>query len=87
MSQKGGYIWSQRESFKSHEFVAEKDINYPILLGGDSVAMFMRELGNKIGALPFTAVVDDQGQIIATHQGEWLEKGIVRGGHQGKMLS
>ena len=57
-----------------HEFVAEKDINYPILLGGDSVAMFMRELGNKIGALPFTAVVDDQGQIIATHQGEWLEK-------------
>ena len=53
------------------DFVAKTEINYPILLGGDDVAVFMRELGNKIGALPFTAVVDSGGQVVATHQGEW----------------
>lgn len=53
------------------DFVAKTEINYPVVLGGDDVAVFMRELGNKIGALPFTAVVDSRGQVVASHQGEW----------------
>lgn len=60
------------------DFEAKTNINYPILLGGDDVAVFMRELGNKIGALPFTAVVDGQGQVVATHQGEWHEKDVLQ---------
>lgn len=55
------------------EFVAKQPINYPVLMGGDDVAVFMRELGNKIGALPFTAVVDSTGKVLATQQGEWHE--------------
>ena len=53
------------------QFVAKTGLNYPVLLGGDDVAVFMRELGNKIGALPFTAVINANGQIVTTHQGEW----------------
>ena len=53
------------------KFVADTGLNYPVLLGGDDVAVFMRELGNKIGALPFTAVINASGQIVTTHQGEW----------------
>ena len=53
------------------KFVSETEVNYPILLGGDDVAIFMRELGNKIGGLPYTAVIDADGQLVATHQGEW----------------
>ena len=53
---------------------AEKaGINYPVLIGGDNVAEFMRDLGNKIGALPFTAVIDRSGNIVKSHQGEWHE--------------
>ncbi|MEM7467696.1 MAG: TlpA disulfide reductase family protein, partial [Pseudomonadota bacterium] len=37
------------------KFVADTKVEYPVLIGGDDAAIFMRELGNKIGGLPFTA--------------------------------
>ena len=64
-----GVAYDHTEAVK--EFVAKTEINYPILLGGDDVAVFMRDFGNKIGALPFTAVVDGSGKVVTTHQGEW----------------
>ncbi|MGR8948262.1 MAG: TlpA family protein disulfide reductase [Gammaproteobacteria bacterium] len=64
-----GIAYDHLEAVK--DFVAERGMNYPVLLGGDDVAVFMRELGNKIGALPFTAVINSSGQVVNTHQGEW----------------
>ncbi|MEM7469658.1 MAG: TlpA disulfide reductase family protein, partial [Pseudomonadota bacterium] len=56
------------------KFVADTKVEYPVLIGGDDAAIFMRELGNKIGGLPFTAVINGAGEIVTTHQGEWHEK-------------
>ena len=52
-------------------FVADKGVNYPVLIGDQDVARFMVTLGNTIGALPYTVVLGRNGDIVASHQGEW----------------
>ncbi len=52
-------------------FLKEHAINYPVLLGDQDVARFMTQLGNQIGALPFTVVVGRDGKVLTLHQGEW----------------
>jgi cytochrome c biogenesis protein CcmG/thiol:disulfide interchange protein DsbE len=46
-------------------FIAERKINYRVLLGGDSVA----NLFGGIESLPSTFIIDRQGSIAATHLG------------------
>ena len=55
------------------KFVQEHGIDFPILVGEDDVARYMLRLGNTIGALPFSVVVDRDGTVRHTHQGEWKE--------------
>lgn len=45
-------------------------INYPILIGGDEGISLSSQLGNIIGAVPFTIVVNEKGQISHRHPGE-----------------
>ena len=52
-------------------FVADKAMNYPVLVGNEDVVRFMQSLGNEIGGLPYTAVIGTDGKVLATHQGEW----------------
>lgn len=52
-------------------FVAEKGMNYPVLVGNDDVVRYMQALGNAIGGLPYTAVISPAGEVLETHQGEW----------------
>lgn len=52
-------------------FVAEKGMNYPVLVGSDDVIRYMQTLGNTIGGLPYTAVISVDGELLKTHQGEW----------------
>ncbi len=52
-------------------YAAEQAINYPLLLGEESVTRYMKVLGNRIGALPFSALIGRDGRLITTHQGEW----------------
>lgn len=52
------------------EFLQKSPINYPILIGGDAGISLSQQLGNVIGAVPFTVIVDQQGQIIHRHPGE-----------------
>jgi peroxiredoxin len=54
-------------------FVTEHRIDFPIVAGEEDVAIYMQRLGNGIGALPFTVVVDRDGAVRHTHQGEWPE--------------
>jgi len=55
------------------KFVQAHGIDFPILAGEEDVAVYMQRLGNTIGALPYTVVVDRDGAIRHTHQGEWSE--------------
>ncbi len=59
-------------------YADELKINYPLLIGEDSVAEYMRALGNTIGALPFSAIINRDGQVVKTHQGEWPEDDVAK---------
>lgn len=45
-------------------------VNYPILVAGEGGVGLSQQLGNIIGAVPFTVVVDQKGQIIFRQPGE-----------------
>jgi peroxiredoxin len=61
------------ERDKAENFSKRHGINYPILAGDDNVAQLMQDLGNAIGALPFTVIFDRDGKIAHVHQGEWSQ--------------
>lgn len=45
-------------------------INYPILIAGDAGSLLSHQLGNLINAVPFTVIVNAQGQIVHRQFGE-----------------
>ncbi|MDH5571134.1 MAG: TlpA family protein disulfide reductase [Gammaproteobacteria bacterium] len=51
-------------------FVDLMDIQYPILTSEDNGIRLAKAYGNELGALPFTAIIDQNGHIIQTHRGE-----------------
>lgn len=54
---------------KAREFATEIGVNYPILIGGYGAIELSRALGNSVGALPFTVVLDRRGELVWTHLG------------------
>jgi thiol-disulfide isomerase/thioredoxin len=59
------------------EFATQRGVNYPILAGDDDVTILMHNLGNAIGALPFTVVFNRAGEVVHTHQGEWSSQAAL----------
>ena len=51
------------------EFVAEHRVNYTILAGEMEVIKLAEAYGNHIGALPYTAIIDRNGQIVHVKPG------------------
>lgn len=49
---------------KVGEFVDNLKIRYPILLAGANGLSLMRELGNTVGGLPYTVLLDRTGSIV-----------------------
>ncbi len=45
------------------EFTRRSPVSYPLVIAGAAGSALARELGNTAGALPFTAVIDQNGQI------------------------
>ncbi|WP_020564642.1 TlpA family protein disulfide reductase [Methylosarcina fibrata] len=52
------------------EFLDFVDMNYPILIAGDAGLPLARQLGNTMGAVPYTLVVDRQGRIVYSQPGQ-----------------
>ena len=52
------------------DYLKTININYPILIGGDTAIALSRQLGNIIKAVPFTIIINQQGQIIHRQPGE-----------------
>lgn len=46
-------------------------INYPVMAGDQAISTAMTALGDTLGALPFSVLIDPQGQIVARHYGEF----------------
>ena len=71
-----GIAIDQRD--KVQAFAQEFGMNYPVLLGGiDSVEM-SRQAGNRVGALPFTVILDRNGQIVGRELGGLKESRLDR---------
>ena len=51
------------------EFVAENKVNYPILAGEMEVIKLAEAYGNIIGALPYTVIIDRNGQVAHVKPG------------------
>ncbi|MGR9115600.1 MAG: TlpA family protein disulfide reductase [Gammaproteobacteria bacterium] len=60
------------------EFIDFIEINYPILIGADRGIELAQQLGNTIGAVPFSVVLDRQGRIVHRQPGEFTKKDIVK---------
>lgn len=54
---------------KVQQFAQELGLNYPALIGGYGAIELSRTFGNRLGALPFTIVVDRSGRIAHTQLG------------------
>jgi thiol-disulfide isomerase/thioredoxin len=68
------------EADKVQAFADEAGINYPILLGGAKGMELGQAAGNHMGGLPYTAVFDRHGNVVATLVGAVSEarlEGIV----------
>lgn len=59
------------------EYTGATKINYPVLLGGDNGISLAHQLGNNVNAVPYTLIVDRQGQIIHRHPGELSKKQLL----------
>lgn len=64
------------------EYLDNVKINYPVLIAGDQGMLLSRQLGNFLEGIPFTLIVDRQGQIVETKTGQFskerLEEIIMR---------
>lgn len=59
------------------EYLATININYPILLGGDTGISLSHQLGNSIDAVPYTLIIDRQGNIVDRHPGEFSKEQLL----------
>ncbi|MHB1291661.1 MAG: TlpA family protein disulfide reductase [Sulfuricella sp.] len=57
------------EKIKVQAFADEIGVNYPILLGEMEAVDLARKIGNRLGGLPFTVVIDRNGRIVASEVG------------------
>jgi thiol-disulfide isomerase/thioredoxin len=51
------------------DFAKAYEMSYPVILAGDKGIALMQAMGNKRAGLPFTVVVDRQGQVVASKLG------------------
>ena len=64
------------ELAETRDFVDTFGIEFPVLIGQDDAIAVGREYGNRIGALPFTVVIDREGRVQETHRGEVTESDL-----------
>lgn len=62
-----------QEAEEIRDFLKEFSVNYPSLVGAGDVIKVAKQLGNDIGALPYTVFIDHNGIISFTHRGALLK--------------
>ena len=54
------------QAFTDQQF----DLNYPILVGGEKGIELAKRLGNTVGVLPYSVILDRRGEVLYTHRSE-----------------
>lgn len=62
-----------QEADEIRDFLKEFNVNYPALVGAEDVIKAAKRLGNDIGALPYTVIIDRNGIISFTRRGPLLK--------------
>ena len=62
-----------QEAEEITDFLAEFNVNYPSLVGAGDAIKVAKQLGNDIGALPYTVFIERNGTIAFTHRGPLLK--------------
>ena len=62
----------------TREFLAERPVQYPILVDDPELGDLSRELGNRHGVLPYSVLVGRDGRILARHAGNFSEESLER---------
>ncbi len=70
-----GVALEDKESVR--EYMNTVKINYPVLIAEDQGIALAFKLGDISGTVPFTVVVDQNGQIIYRHQGNFSKDQIL----------
>lgn len=52
------------------DFARASGIDYPLVIGKEQGMVLMQKLGNRLAGLPFTLVLDAQGNIVANRRGK-----------------
>ncbi len=60
-----------------NNYLSTLKINYPILIGEDKAVVLAQQLGNTVNTVPFSVIVDQQGQIIHRQPGELSQAKIL----------
>jgi thiol-disulfide isomerase/thioredoxin len=64
---------SDEEPAKVARFAGEMKVAYPLWVGGTEVMELSRRLGNRLGVLPHTAILDGQGRVVQSRIGLYPE--------------
>lgn len=64
---------AQDDPAKVAAFGRELGVNYPLWLGGAEVMDLSRRLGNRLGVLPHTVLLDTQGRVVESRIGVYAE--------------
>ena len=62
---------------KVAEFAAKLGMNYPVLMAQREGLTLARNAGNRLGALPFTVIIDKHGRTARVELGELDEKKLA----------
>ncbi|QJR16903.1 TlpA family protein disulfide reductase [Usitatibacter palustris] len=58
---------------KVRRFGTDLAINYPLWTGGAEVSELSKRLGNRVGVLPHTVILDGQGRVLESRIGIYSE--------------
>jgi thiol-disulfide isomerase/thioredoxin len=58
------------------DFAKRLGVTYPLWVGGDEVSELSRRLGNRMGVLPHTVVLDRRQTIVAARVGAYPEEAL-----------
>ncbi|MBP9714239.1 MAG: TlpA family protein disulfide reductase [Sterolibacterium sp.] len=58
------------------DYTARIPVRYPLLMGTSALLPIVAELGNLGGAVPYTFILGQQGELRWTHTGYWSESAL-----------
>ncbi len=60
------------------DYDAKTNINYPILIAGNTGINLTRSWGNSVDAVPFTVIISPEGKIIHRQAGEFSKSELLK---------